>query len=106
MNLLSKAHYDKYREWNAVAEIAHTKACSLVDNVVVASASHVVFSKKALVWIKSQILSAAMEAYYSDCCLIQFFQQQIDVYRAGHFPCGLYVTKPEDFIDKMVVVIY
>jgi hypothetical protein len=103
---LAKNHYERFRSWNEIARSIHPKADSLMADVVIPSVPAIEMPEPAKAWIRSQIISAALEMSFSDCYDVRFFRDQIGIYRAGHFPCGWQVSGPDAFPTESAVVVF
>jgi hypothetical protein len=64
---LAKDHYERFRKWNDIARSIHSKADAIMADVVFPSVPAVDLPEPASAWIRSQIISAALEAWYRDC---------------------------------------
>jgi hypothetical protein len=103
---LAQHYYEKFREWNKVADAVFPEASRIVEAVTATIIPSVEFPERAKIWIKSQILSAAMELYYSDCINVRLFRDQLELYQAGRFPCGWFVNNPKEFPIQSVMLVY
>ena len=104
---LAKTHYERFVSWNDIARSLLPQVKELLENHVFPCVpSGVQLPQKAQVWIQSQILSATMELAFDDCVLVRLFQDQVELYRRGHFPCGWNVAGPEDFPQRATVIVF
>ena len=103
---LAKTNYSRFVQWNDVARSVLPPIQRVIDEHILPAVPSVNFPKRTRVWIQSQILSALMEIAYSDCVPVTLFLDQIELYEAGHFPCGWLVQSPDDFPQGASIAVY
>jgi hypothetical protein len=87
---LCKRYRDRYAEWNNVADAAQSRVVTpLVNQVWKPFAERYELGKVFVDCVSWDVMAAIMEHEYRDCSgRPVFFLDLLDVYRAGHFPCG------------------
>lgn len=87
---LHSRHRDEYQRWNGIAVSAKELVISsLCDTSWRPFAESRSFPKSFLDSASWDVLGAVMEHEYRNCKgRPDFFLQLLQVYRAGHFPCG------------------
>ena len=83
-------HRDDYRDWNLITVRAKDRVVTpLIDRVWRPFAERHGFGKVLVDCVSWDVLSAIMEHEYRDCPgRPEYFLHLLQVYRAGHFPCG------------------
>lgn len=83
-------HRDDYRNWNAITIAAKQRVVTqLMDRVWLPFAEQNGFGKVLVDCVSWDVMAAIMEHEYRDCLnRPEFFLHLLQVYRAGHFPCG------------------
>jgi hypothetical protein len=83
-------HRERYQQWNDITDEAKTRIVTpLAERVWQPFARLHGLGKVFIDCLSWDVLAAIMEHEYRDCSGRPiFFQHLIDVYRAGHFPCG------------------
>jgi hypothetical protein len=87
---LHKHHKAAYQHWNTIAIDAKARIISpLLDRVWRPFAENHGFAKLFLDCVSWDVLGAIMEHAFGDCAgRPQFSLELLQIYRAGHFPCG------------------
>lgn len=87
---LCTRHPDAYHQWNAITQSAKERVVSsLADRAWSPLAERLGLSKTLVDCISWDVLGAIMEHEYRELSgRPRFFLDLLQVYRAGHFPCG------------------
>ncbi len=87
---LHRHHRDAYQRWNGIAVSAKERVVSrLCETSWRAFADRMGLGKSLLDAASWDVIAAVMEHEYRSCKgRPDFFLQLLQVYRAGHFPCG------------------
>jgi hypothetical protein len=93
---LSMQHRDRDAEWNDITEAAKSRVVTpLVSRVWQPFAAQYGLGKVFVDCVSWDVLAAIMEHEYRDCRgRPVFFLYLLEVYRAGHFPCGWSGDRP------------
>jgi hypothetical protein len=87
---LSRHHPDRHVAWNQITDAAKSAVVTpLATRVWQPFAERHGLDKVFVDFVSWDVLAAIMEHEYRDCTgRPVFFLHLLDVYRAGHFPCG------------------
>ena len=102
-SFLSRSHKAEYQEWNKLNAAAREFLKNDVEEKVLPYAQAHNLDKVFLSTLQWSLVGALREDAYKECNPpVRFFTDLLDIYEAGHFPCGWVEGKwPE---GKLVVL--
>jgi len=92
---VQRVREERYYEWNKIAEEARAFAQEEVVPVVHGITSRMGIDERVDREVFSDVVAICMEASYLDLRPPLFAMKLLEVYEAGHFPCGWIGVWPE-----------
>ena len=88
-SFLSRSHKAEYRNWNILAAASREFLKNEVEAHMLPIAQAHKLTKVFLTTVQWCLLGALLEDAYKECNPpVRFFTDLLDIYEAGHFPCG------------------
>jgi hypothetical protein len=86
---LSYYHRERYRQWNIITGLGRDFLEEKIKPKIVAVQTQHGQDEAFSTTVNWDLLGAIMEDAYRDCDPpLRFFGELLDIYEAGHFPCG------------------
>jgi hypothetical protein len=96
----------RFAEWIEVARDNLPHVEQLLRDKLGTRAGAPPLTPRATEWIQSQLVGALLECCYADVADVRLSRNQMDLYVAGHFPCGWTVGAPEEFPARAILLVY
>ena len=85
---LSFHHQDLYHYWNPMVDEAKDDIISVVSQQIIERCNNLGIPEKMVDYIKSNIVNIAVTYSYKQYYELEFYNDMLKIYEAGHLPCG------------------
>ena len=104
---LASSHYPRFRQWNEIARSVLTIAEPIISTLIRPWIPLDPLPQALSNHLLSHLTGAMMECEYSDCVTtILHFQQMMQHYISGRFPCSWFCHNENDFPDRMTTMLF
>jgi hypothetical protein len=97
---------ERYRQWNSIVDEMRGVIDPLLGELYKPKVQEVSLPPEVGHCLQWQLLGACMESEYDDYYSFYHFRKDVDLYFAGHFPCGWELSSPEEFPDRSTRIFF